>query len=85
MLVMQVNVFDKFDLNAKACITWQQGVHLCCRAQGPYYMALYRLDNFYVEIQYHTCFDGISSINTFLYEEQLQAYLEKVDIDNLFQ
>jgi hypothetical protein len=82
---MQVNLFDQFNLNAKACITWQQGVHLCCRAQGAYYMALYRLDDFYVEIQYHTCFDGISSINTFVCEDEIQQYLDKVDINNLFQ
>jgi hypothetical protein len=82
---MQIHLFEDFDLNTKACITWQRGVHLCYRAHGPYYMALYRLDDFYVEIQYHTCFDGVASINTFKCEDQLQPYLDKVDIDNLFQ
>lgn len=80
---MQVHHFDNFDLDAKACITWRNGVHLCFKANGPYYMALYRLDNFYVEIQYHTSYDGIDSIHTFTCEDQIQSYLDQLDINHL--
>ena len=81
---MQVHHFDNFDLDSKACITWRNGVHLCCRSHGAYYMALYRLDNFYVEIQYHTSYDGIASIHTYTCEDQIQPYLDLVNINNLF-
>ena len=80
---MHVHHFDNFDMDAKACITWQNGVHLCCRAHGSYYMALYRLDDFYVEIQYHTSFDGVASIHTYTCEDQLQSYLDEIDINYL--
>ena len=81
---MQIHLFEHFDLNSKACITWKKGVHIAYRSQGKYYMSLYRLDDFYVEIQYHTCFDGIASIKAFKCEDQLQVYLDQVNIDQLF-
>jgi hypothetical protein len=84
MLFMLLHLFEKFDLNSKACITWKKGVHLGYRTNGNYYMALYRIDDFYVEIQYHTCYDGIASIQTFVCEEQLQEYLDQIDINKIF-
>lgn len=77
---MQTHLFESFDLNAKACLTWEKGVHLGYRTFGNYYMSLYRLNDFYVEIQYHTCHDGIAGIQTFVCEEELQAYLDQIDI-----
>lgn len=82
---MHLHLFEKFDLNSKACITWEKGVHLGYRTNGSYYMSLYRIDDFYVEIQYHTCHDGIASIQTFVCEDELQDYLKQVDIDKIFE
>lgn len=79
-----MHLFENFDLNSKACITWRNGVHIACRAEGSYYMSLYRIDDFYVEIQYHTCYDGVASIQTFLNEDELQGYLEQLDISKIF-
>lgn len=81
---MYLHLFENFDLNSKACITWKKGVHIGYRSQGKYYMSLYRLDNFYVEIQYHSCYDAIASIQTFVCEEELQPYLDQVDINKIF-
>lgn len=80
---MQVHLFENFDLNSKACITWKKGVHIGYRSKGNYYMSLYRLHNFYVEIQYHTCCDGIACIRTIICEDELQAYLAQVDISKI--
>jgi len=85
MLVMQIQLFENFDMNSKACITWKKGVHIGYRTKDNFYMSLYRLSDFYVEIQYHTSFDGITSINTFNSEDQLQPYLDGVDINSLFE
>ena len=82
---MLLHLFEKFDLNSKACITWKKGVHLGYRSKGNYYMSLYRMGDFYVEIQYHTCHDGIASIQTFVCEDELEAYLDQIDINKLFQ
>jgi len=84
MLVMHIQLFENFDMNSKACITWKKGVHIGYRTQDKYYMSLYRLGDFYVEIQYHTCHDGIASIQTFNYEDELEPYLNQVDLDKLF-
>jgi hypothetical protein len=82
---MLLHLFEKFNLNSKACITWKKGVHLGYRSEGNYYMSLYRLGDFYVEIQYHTCHDGIASIQTFVCEDELEAYLDQIDINKLFE
>jgi hypothetical protein len=82
---MHIHLFESFDLNSKACFTWKNGVHIGYRTKDSYYMSLYRLNDFYVEIQYHTCHDGIASIQTFICEDDLQVYLEQVDLNNLFQ
>ena len=83
-LIMQLHLFESFDLNSKACVTWKKGVHLGYRTSGHYYMSLYRIGDFYVEIQYHTCYDGIARIATFTCEDELQAYLNQIDITPVF-
>lgn len=80
---MHINLFENFDLSSKACIAWKNGIHIGYRSKGNYYMSLYRLDDFYVEIQYHTCFDGIASIQTFSCEDEIQDYLDKIDINEV--
>jgi hypothetical protein len=80
---MKIHLFEKFDLDFKACVTWRKGIHLGYRTDGNYYMSLYRLNDFYVEIQYHTCHDGIACIQTFACEDELQPYLEQVDISKI--
>lgn len=82
---MLLHLFEKFDLNSKACITWKKGTHLGYRSKGSYYMSLYRMDSFYVEIQYHTCRDGIASIQTFVCEDELEDYLHQIDIRNILE
>jgi hypothetical protein len=82
---MQLHLFDNLSLHDKACATWLRGVHIAYRTCGNYYMSLYRLENFYVEIQYHTCYDGIASIESFTQEDQLQPYLDLVDLKEILQ
>lgn len=80
---MQVHQFEKMDLEARACLAWKKGAHIGYATRGSYYMSLYRLYNFYVEVQYHTCHDGIANIKTFVYEEELQPYLDQVDLSGI--
>lgn len=80
---MQIHLFENLNAETKACLTWKKGVHVAYRSEGKYYMALYRLNNFYVEIQYHTCYDGIACIKTFNNEDQLQSYLNAIDLSSL--
>jgi hypothetical protein len=84
-LIMQLHLFESFDLNLKACVTWKRGVHLGYRVKGNYYMSLYRINDFYVEVQYHTGYDGIASIQAFACEDDLELYLNQIDISKIFE
>lgn len=80
---MQLHHFINLDAASKTCTVWKQGVLLGHRNEGAYYMSLYRLYNFYVEMYYHTGYDGIACIKTFDCEDELQPYLNKIDISAL--
>ncbi len=80
---MQIHLFENLSAETKACLTWKKGVPIAYRSEGKYYMALYRLHNFYVEMQYHTCYDGIACIKTFNDEDQLQSYLNAIDLSSI--
>jgi hypothetical protein len=54
------------------------------REQPPAHMILYRIDNFYVEILYHSDRNEITSIKSFISDKPLDHYLEKIDLTNLF-
>lgn len=80
---MQVHQFENLNEDVKACITWKKGVHLGYRSEGKFYMSLYRLHDFYVEVQYHTCYDGIAGVKTFCTEDQIQSYLDQIDLSSV--
>jgi hypothetical protein len=54
------------------------------REQPPAHMILYRIDNFYVEILYHSERNEITRIKSFISDKPLDHYLEKIDLTNLF-
>ena len=80
---MTVDLFQNFDLDSQACLTWKKGVHIGYRTQGCFYISLYRLYDFYVEIYYHINLDGVVSVKAILCEDELQSYLEQVNISAL--
>jgi hypothetical protein len=46
---------------------------------------LYRIDNFYIEIFYQSTQNEITAIESFISEERLNPYLDKIDIIGLFR
>lgn len=81
---MKFQQFKNLQLHAQACLTWRKGIHLAYRSKAELYMSLYRLDNFYVELTYHTCCDGVIAVNCFDCDDELQPYLEQIDIGSVF-
>lgn len=77
---MHYSLFEKLTLSSKAHFTWKNGVLVGYLAKGTAYMALYRIYDYYVEIQYSTCFDGIAEIRTFFCEEELESYLDQINL-----
>ena len=80
---MQIQQFENLELSAQTFLAWEKGVHLAYRAHGEFYMSLYRLGDFYVELAYHTCCDGVIAVTCFECEDKLQSYLEQIDISSL--
>jgi hypothetical protein len=76
--------FKLLDLNDQAQATWDNGVLLGYREESVKHMVLYQIDTFYVEIEYHSERNEITAIKSFISDEPLQPYLEKIDISNIF-
>jgi len=80
---MTLYEFKALSMNEQAETTWHQGVLLGFREQDDRHMVLYRIDNFFVEIQYHTLQNEITHIVSFISDEPLKPYLDKIDISTL--
>lgn len=61
----------------------QSGVLLAERERSYYHIKLYQVDNFYVEVYYHTHFNVVVNINPFTNTDCLDPYLQKIDIEPL--
>jgi hypothetical protein len=81
---MTLHEFKLLDLNEQAQATWDLGTLMGCREDGEHHMVLYRVDDFFIEIHYHTEQNEITAIESFISEERLNPYLDKIDITELF-
>lgn len=82
---MTLYQFKVLNLDEQAQCTWDCGTLIGFREEDHLHMVLYRIDNFYVEIQYHTNQNEIVAIKSFISDESLQLYLDKIDIKNLLE
>jgi hypothetical protein len=82
---MFIREFDQLDLDSKLCLIWKDGILLGHRAEKAEYMSLYSFSGFYVELHYHNCFDGVVQIKSFMCEEELDPYLEQIDLNEIQQ
>jgi len=80
---MELCQFTKLSLIEQARLAWNKGVRIGYRSKCQYYMVLYRLCDLFVEVQYHTCKNEIVSVKAFVCDEELQPYLEQVDLSEL--
>jgi hypothetical protein len=82
---MFIHQFEQLDLDSKLLLIWKEGVLLGHRSERNAYMSLYQYCDFYVELHYHNCFDGIVKLSSFECEEELNPYLEQIDLDEIHQ
>jgi hypothetical protein len=80
---MTLYEFKLLDINDQAQKTWDMGVLLGYREDGQHHMVLYRVEDFYVEIIYDSEKNEIAGIKSFISEEPLQPYLDKIDLGSL--
>jgi hypothetical protein len=78
---------DLFDFNTlpiqyQAQFTWDHGQFLATRKTSRHIINLYHTKKFFVEVYFSTKNEGVDMICSFTNLEQLQPYLDRIDIDN---
>lgn len=81
---MTLYEFKQLDEMEQAEVVWD-GALIGDRQDDVYNILLYQIDNFYVEVYYHKEHEVIKKLRSFSSTEQLQPYLEKMDLDIKFK
>ncbi len=76
---MTIYEFNKLNDSEKAEVVWD-GTLIGDRTDDIYNILLYQVDSFYVEVFYQKKRNIIKRIRSFSSTDQLQPYLEKMDL-----
>ncbi len=82
---MHIWDFNYMDGMAKTEVLATEGVFLAERNEGCFRITLYQLDEFYVEIYYHTTRYFYISIRSFEEVSELSPYLQDIDISEIYK
>jgi hypothetical protein len=82
---MNIEDFNFLDAMAKTEILSLEGTFLAERSEGCFRISLYQVENFYVEIYYHTTRYFYVCIRSFDDEGELSPYLEQIDISEVYR
>ena len=80
---MTLYEFSKLAADEKAEVVWD-GALVGDRTDDVYNILLYQVNSFYVEVYYQKKRNVIKRIRSFSSTDQLQPYLEKMDVDMKF-
>ncbi len=81
MTLYQFNVLTE---NEKTAIVWNEGHFVGDRKENNFSILLYQVQSFYVEVFYSGNENKISRLRSFNSMEQLEPYMRKIDISELF-
>jgi len=76
--------FKWLDLSSQAYIIYQKGIYLSERSEDDHFVALYQVDNFYVEVYYRFGNSEIVKFISFHSDVLLEPYLNKIRLNELF-
>ena len=82
---MHIRQFDVMDGMSKTEVLSTLGVFLAERTEGCFRITLYQVEDFYVEIYYHTTRFFYICIRSFDEVSELNAYLQNVDISEIYK
>jgi hypothetical protein len=77
--------FNQLSEDGQADILYRMGVFISMRSTEEHKVLLYQVEGFYVEIYYHPRSNTITEFRSFASTEQLEEYLEKISIADLFE
>jgi len=83
--VMDIRDFNIMDGMAKTEVLATEGVFLAERNEGCYRITLYQVNDFYVEIYYHTTRYFYICIRSFEDVGELYPYLQDIDISEVYK
>ena len=72
-------------LSMQAYLICQHGIYLSERAEGDYFVALYALFDFYVEVYYRFKDSEVVIITSFHNTNLLEPYLKKISLSEIKQ
>lgn len=81
---MTATEFKKMSLQQRYSCLKNDGVHLASREFGGYWVHLFSLDNFYVEVWVLMGLNQIRWIEIQSNQDTIDLYVEKMDISKLF-
>lgn len=81
---MRDHQFHSTEETTQINAAWEQGVFLTERKNGFHKMMLYQVDDYYVEVTYHTHFNVILQVANFTDTDYLEPYFNQINIDHLF-
>lgn len=67
----------------RADAAWVNGVLLAERRDAFHKMILYQIEDFYIEVTYHTHFNVVLKVHSFKDPRFLEPYLKAIDISYL--
>ena len=82
---MNIEDFNFLDALAKTEVISMEGIFLAERSEGCFRISLYQLQNFYVEIYYHTTRFFYVCIRSFEDDGELSPYLSSIDISEIYK
>lgn len=82
---MTIDQFKFLDETRQAEILLKEGVFLSDRIYKNFTIFLYQFGKFYVEVFYNTTYSILQGTRCFEYNEDLQPYLERIDISALYK
>ena len=77
---MTLYEFNLLSFDHQLNCVWQQGTFLVTRRVGVFYLCLYALDSFYVEIRYSQDLRQITACRSFRSNIALEPYLEQIEL-----
>ena len=81
---MTLDEFYQLSSNNQYELTIKEGIRIGYREDAPYYMILYRLFDFYMEIKCRLKDDSVFRLGAFDHDILIQPYLDQIDLSDLF-
>lgn len=82
---MTLDEFSRLDDAGQAEELIDRGVFLTERMYKNFSIFLYQLDGFYVEIYHNLRFNVMQGMRSFSEQDDLEPFLESIDISSLYQ